>query len=109
MADVSGHAARDETADTRMSIDVVLPDHRPSGEVGLLDESAIWHEHPFVVYANAILSVIGFPIRFGDNVGVRIRTALSEFALQTLELRFERRSRIAPVISRKYRGRQQQQ
>lgn len=29
-----------------MSIDVVLPDHGPSGKIGLLDDSAIWHEHP---------------------------------------------------------------
>ena len=85
VVDVSRHTARNETADTRMSVDVVLPDHGPSGKIGLLDDSVIWHEHPFVVDANAILSVIGLPIRFGDDVGVGLLTALPEFALQTLK------------------------
>ena len=97
------HAAGHETADARMAVEVVFPDDRRSGEVGLPYESAVGHHNPFAIDANAIFPAIGLPIRIGDDVSIGIGS------FQAFEPPFQRRIRVAAVVTRDSCRREQQQ
>src|SRR6516164_3017262 len=77
------------------------PDHRPPSLVRLGNDGIVWHIDPDHVFgigrfrnADAVMAVLGFPIRVLDNIAVRHRTTGTVAAFQLVEPRLEWRVRI---------------
>jgi hypothetical protein len=92
------HAARHEAAHFRVAIDVMFPHDRPADLVRLGDDCAIRHVHPLVIDPHAKVPMIGFPIRIGNRIAVRIGAALPKLAVQAFELGLQRRVGVAAVV-----------
>jgi hypothetical protein len=84
------------------------PHHGAAGPVRLGDDRFVRHFPPLIFDPNAIVAVLGFPIRIGESCAVGIRAARALAALEALEPWLERRASVAAVVARESgRGDQQ--
>src|ERR1700730_1040655 len=69
------HAAGHEAADRSLTIYKPRPDHRSAVAVRLGDHGVVGNEDLPVVETNAVMGALGIPVRIGDRIAVRERTA----------------------------------
>src|SRR3954470_21949753 len=81
----SRHAARHEAADAQSLIAADRPDHGSPCPVRLGDDGILGHFMPLAIDANAVVAAFRFPIDVADGAAVRVGTARSLAALQTVE------------------------
>src|ERR1700736_6705959 len=95
----SCHTARHEAANGGSERSLDGPDHRPAHPVRLCNHRIIRDVDPFIVYAYAVMAVLGFPIRVRKSETIRIRTARSLARPEAVKPWLDRGQRRAAVVA----------
>src|SRR6266700_1557320 len=101
VAQTSRHAAGQEAADRNPERAFDRPDHRPTGTVRLRDNGIIGDHDPFALEADAVMTILGFPVRIRDGKTVCVRATKSLAALERIEPWFQRGQGVAAVVTRR--------